>query len=98
VEDVQSESPIAFDGEVDRVYYDATGLVTIREADRATTVMSRGFPDVVVWNPGPLMGAKMGDLEPDGYRRMVCVEAAIVGKPIVLEPQAIWRGSQIVMA
>ena len=98
VEDVQSESPIAFDGEVDRVYYDAPERVTIREADRMTTVMSRGFPDVVVWNPGPLMGAKMGDLEPDGYRRMVCVEAAIVGKPIVLEPQAIWRGSQIVMA
>ncbi len=98
VEGVQSEAPIAFDGEVDRVYYDAPDRVVIREADRITTVMSRGFPDVVVWNPGPVAGAKMSDLEPEGYRRMVCVEAAVVGKLIVLEPQATWRGSQIVMA
>lgn len=97
VESVQSASPIAFEGEVDRVYYDAPERVIIREADRTTTVMSRGFPDVVVWNPGPIMGAKMSDLEPDGYRRMVCVEAAVVGKPITVEPQATWRGSQIVM-
>jgi glucose-6-phosphate 1-epimerase len=97
VEGVQPEAPIVFDGEVDRVYYDAPEQVIIREADRVTTVMSRGFPDVVVWNPGPVAGAKMSDLEPDGYRRMVCVEAAVVGKPIKLNPQESWRGSQIVM-
>jgi len=97
VESVQSEGPIAFEGEVDRVYYSAPERVIIRETDRTTTVMSRGFPDVVVWNPGPIMGAKMADLELDGYRRMVCVEAAVVGKPITVEPQATWRGSQIVM-
>ncbi|MBP7686565.1 MAG: D-hexose-6-phosphate mutarotase [Thermoflexales bacterium] len=96
VENVQSEKPIAFDGEVDRVCYDAPERVIIREPDRSISVMSRGFPDVVVWNPGPVMGAKMSDLEPDGYLRMVCVEAAAVGKPIVVEPQATWRGAQIV--
>ncbi len=96
VEGVQSEKPIAFAGEVDRVYYDAPERVIIREVDRTTTVSSRGFPDVVVWNPGPVMGAKMSDLEPDGYLRMVCVEAAAVGQPIVVEPQATWRGAQIV--
>ena len=96
-ERVQPETPIEFPGEVNRVYYDAPERVIIREPDRSISVMSRGFPDVVVWNPGPVGGAQMSDLEPDGYRRMVCVEAAVVGKPIVLEPQATWRGSQIIM-
>ena len=96
VEGVQSQDPIAFAGEVDRVYYAAPERVIIRELDRSISVMSRGFPDVVVWNPGPVMGAKMDDLEPDGYLRMVCVEAAAVGQPIVVEPQATWHGAQIV--
>jgi glucose-6-phosphate 1-epimerase len=96
VESVQSDEPIVFDGEVDRVYFDAPERVIVRETDRATTVTCRGFPDVVVWNPGAAAGAKLSDLERDGYRRMVCVEVAAVGQPIKLQPHESWRGTQSV--
>ena len=49
-------------------------------------------------HPGPARGpAPPGpppDLEPDAYRRMLCVEAAVARAPVVLAPQATWRGTQ----
>ena len=37
-------------------------------------------------------------MEPEGYRRMVCVEAAAIGLPIRLAPAASWSGVQILHA
>lgn len=94
---VQDPISPTFGGEVDRIYFDA-GPVTVREANRRTTVTATGFPDVVVWNPGPVRGAGLGDMEPEGYRRMLCVEAAAIGRPISLEPNEAWTGSQTLRA
>ncbi len=90
---VQDESALAFGTEIDRIYFHA-GSVAVEETGRRMRVAADGFPDVVVWNPGPDLGAKLADLEPDGYRHMLCVEAAVIGQPVMLEPGTAWQGSQ----
>ena len=60
----------------------------------ALRIEQQGFCDTVVWNPGPAKGAALADLEPDGDRHLLCVEAAVVGRPVSLAPGAHWQGSQ----
>jgi glucose-6-phosphate 1-epimerase len=81
-------------GEVDRVYLDVPGPVTVREPAGAVTCGADGFPDLVVWNPGPVKAAALADLEPGGHRRMLCVEAAVVGAPVRLASGERWTGRQ----
>lgn len=83
-------------GEIDRIYRGVAEPVIIREQDRETVVAATGFPEVVIWNPGAIRGAALVDLEPDGYRRMLCVEAAAIQIPIALEPTQVWQGCQTI--
>jgi glucose-6-phosphate 1-epimerase len=83
---------------VDRVYVDAPAALTLREPGRTLGIESRGFPDVVVWNPGAAAAAKLKDMEPGGERRMLCVEAAAVQAPLGLAPGERWAGSQTLSA
>ena len=94
---LEEDAVLRFAGEVDRVYHGPAHDVIVREPDRSLTVQQQGFVDTVVWNPGADKGAALADLEVDGYRRFVCVEAALADTAINLEPQATWRGSQILM-
>ena len=89
---------LGFQGEVDRIYFNAPKTLIVREPDRTLQVTAEGFPDVVIWNPGAAKGAALSDLEPNGYRHMVCVEAAAVAAPIRLSPHESWRGSQSLQA
>ena len=57
-------------------------------------VTARGFPDAVIWNPGPEIADALVDMEPEGYRSMLCIEAAVIGQPVRLEPSTMWRGTQ----
>ncbi|HRI57431.1 MAG TPA: D-hexose-6-phosphate mutarotase [Anaerolineae bacterium] len=98
VQTVDSAPAVRFSGEVDRVYFDAPRQVHLVEPRRTTTIGLAGFPDAVVWNPGPVKGAALADLEPDGYRRMVCVEAVALGQPVLLEPGQSWSGRQTLNA
>ena len=91
---VQTEPEVCFTGEVDRLYSQAPTQVVVREPERSMTVQATGFPDVVVWNPGPVRCAALVDMEPTGYRRMVCVEAAVVSKPAKVLAGATWCGTQ----
>jgi len=77
------------------VYFDAAQM-TVRDVRRSLAVQNVGFPDGVIWNPGAELAAKVTDIEPGGYRRFVCVEAAIFRAPITLEPYQTWRGGQTV--
>lgn len=81
-------------GEVDRVYVDAPRRLVMVEPTRELAIEAAGFHDVVVWNPGALRAAEMTDMEAAGERRMLCVEAAAVQKPIRLHPDDAWTGSQ----
>ncbi len=94
IERHQVSPRVGFTDEVDSVYFDAPAEVRLVEPDRTTVIRSTGFADAVVWNPGAARCAAMPDLEPDDYRRFVCVEAACVGAPVRLAPGARWKGTQ----
>jgi glucose-6-phosphate 1-epimerase len=79
--------------ETDSIYYNVAEAVVVREPARVTEVRQTGFADVVVWNPWT-SAAQLADMEPEGYREMLCVEAAVIGKPVQLEPNAEWAGTQ----
>lgn len=90
----QTQAALRIDGEIDRVYLDAPPRLILRDAVRAMSVESLGFADAVIWNPGPDKALKLADLEPGGYRRMLCIEAATVAVPIRLAPGEHWSGAQ----
>jgi glucose-6-phosphate 1-epimerase len=81
-------------GELDRVYVSAPPALLVREPRRALGVQSRDFPDAVLWNPGRKRAAALPDMEPDGERAMLCVEAAVVQAPVTLASGGRWHGSQ----
>lgn len=89
---VQPEHTLSIVGEVDRIYPDVSGPVDIVEAHRVRSCSMTGFRDVVIWNPGPM--ASLPDMEPGGYERMLCVEAAAIVAPIRLGPGKEWVGTQ----
>lgn len=91
---LETAPALAFDREIDRVYYAAPGDLAAVEPGRTVAVRANGFPDTVVWNPGPARGATLRDLEPDGYLRMLCVEAAASRAPVTVAPGARWHGAQ----
>ena len=76
---------IIFAGEVDRVYDEHSGVAVIvdRGFKRRIEITKSGSGSSVVWNPGSERCARMGDLGPDGYRTMVCVETANAGRDVI---------------
>ena len=89
---VQPEHALSIAGEVDRIYADVSRPVDVEELDSVRRCSMTGFRDVVIWNPGP--AASLPDMEPGGYERMLCVEAAAIVVPIRLEPREEWAGTQ----
>lgn len=85
-------------GELDRIYFAVPAPLEVRDAVRRTRVAMKGFTDVVVWNPGQERAATLPDLEPGGWLRMLCVEAAAIGTPVRLEPGERWTGQQTLTA
>lgn len=80
--------------ELDRIYWQAPRQVLLREMGRRIKVSTDHFEDLVVWNPGPQQAAKLDDLPDDGWRHMLCIEAAQIGSPVRLTPGSEWAGLQ----
>lgn len=91
----QAEEILSIEGEIDRIYADVISDIHIEQAHQVLQIRQSGFTDAVVWNPGAVKGAQLSDLEADGYRRMVCVEAASIMQPITLAPGQLWSGMQL---
>jgi glucose-6-phosphate 1-epimerase len=85
-------------GPIDRVYYAAPADLELHEPGRTLAIATTGFTDTVIWNPGAAGGAAMADMEPDGYARMACVEAAVARAPVTVDAGALWRGTQTLTA
>ena len=83
---------------IDRVYVGAPPRLELRERGRVTVIEAEGFPDAVVWNPGPERAAAVPDLGPGDERRFVCVEAAAVQTPVTLGAGRRWSGTQTLTA
>lgn len=94
----QAEAELRVSGKLDRIYFDVPGALEVRDRLRRTRVAMSGFPDAVIWNPGPDGGAALPDLEPGGWRRMICVESAVIGRPVTLAAGERWTGLQTITA
>ncbi|MBC3873156.1 D-hexose-6-phosphate mutarotase [Undibacterium flavidum] len=91
----QSDQMLQIVGEVDSIYTDVVSDIVIKQPHQVLQLRQSGFTDAVVWNPGAEKGAQLADLERDGFRRMLCVEAASIMQPVVLAPSQVWSGMQL---
>lgn len=94
----ETAAQLAVDRPLDRVYRAAPANLEVVEPGRATAIGATGFADTVVWNPDAQLGATLADLEPGGYARMLCVEAAAAHAPVAVAAGATWTGTQTLTA
>ncbi len=94
----ETNAVLRIDGAIDRVYRAAPADLEVHEPSRAMALRATGFPDTVIWNPGAAGAQALADLGADQQRAMLCVEAAAAAAPIVLAPDAAWRGTQSLTA
>jgi glucose-6-phosphate 1-epimerase len=91
----EAHEAVGFAGEVDRVYRQAPATLHLTAPGMPRRrIVQTGFVDTVVWNPGPAKAASLGDMPPDDWQRMLCIEAAVAAAPIRLAPGEGWQGSQ----
>ncbi len=51
---------------------------------------SQNASEVVVWNPGAALSRELADMPDDGWRQMLCVEAASIDAPVFVAPGESW--------
>ena len=91
----EESQAVAFAGELDRVYRQAPPALQLRASGMPPRrIAQNGFVDTVVWNPGPAKAAALGDMPPEDWLHMVCIEAAAAVAPITLAPGQSWSGTQ----
>nr|XP_043623060.1 putative glucose-6-phosphate 1-epimerase [Erigeron canadensis] len=85
---------ITFESEFDRVYLSSPNCVAVLDHQRKRTFVIRkdGLPDVVVWNPWEKKSKAMADMGDEEYKQMVCVDGAVIERPVTLKPGEEWTG------
>jgi glucose-6-phosphate 1-epimerase len=94
----ETGTEIIIEGEVDRIYYDVRRPQLLNAGNLSLGIQSQGFPDVVLWNPWVDLCAGLKDMPPDGWRHMLCVEAAAVRTPVIVPAGEEWYGRQTLVA
>jgi len=89
----ESRAEVTVDREVDRVYFNAKRPQLLHAGKMSIAMQNQGFPDVVVWNPFVDRCAALKDMPANGWRHMLCVEAAAT-RPITLPAGEEWYGRQ----
>lgn len=97
---VEEDTELRVRGETDRIYTSGPRQVAISSAvgSSSTVIGADGFGDWVVWNPWRALSATLADMAPEDYREMLCVEAARITDPVVLDPGAEWCGTEVIGA
>jgi len=93
---VESRDAVTAAEPIDRVYLAPPPATRLVDGARRIGIAQRGFPDTVVWNPGRERTGGMADMPPDGYRGMLCVEAAAFEHVIAVPPGGTWIGAQAI--
>ncbi len=92
----ETEAQVSINGEVDHIYLQAPDTLTLHDGpERHVQLRQTGFNDIVVWNPGAQKCAALKDMPAEGYRHMLCIEAARIGQPVVLPAGDQWQGVQL---
>ena len=91
----QQRGDVTFAGEYDRVFGAAAAPLYLCDGAHTLQItQSASLSNTVVWNPGSALCARLADMPPDGWRAMLCVEAAQIDQPVALAPGAHWQGWQ----
>lgn len=91
----ETAEALRFGEEFDSVYAaPAAPLRLVQPRGTVEIAQSASCTETVVWNPGPVLAAKLSDLPDDGWRHMLCVEAARIDEAVLLQPGAAWQGWQ----
>ena len=91
----EARGALAFTAETDRVYEVIQGPLDVHHPGGALRMtQSASLPEAVVWNPAAERCAAMSDMPADGWKHMLCVEAACVNTPVRLAPGQSWSGWQ----
>lgn len=83
---------LRFAAEFDRVYEATSQPLTLNGTLQIR--QSPSWAHTVVWNPAQDLGQRLADMPKDGWRQMLCVEAAQVYAPITLPAGGRWAGWQ----
>lgn len=94
----ETGTELIVEDETDRAYFGAKRPLLLKAANLSTGIAQEGFPDVVVWNPWVDKCAAIVDLPADGWRHLLCVEAAVVRTPATVAPGEEWYGRQTLVA
>lgn len=110
VQDVHASQvgPVRFGAEFDRVYQARAGqVIDVLQSAAALSAnadltaqpvlsitQSDSFAQTVVWNPGEALCRNLSDMPEQGWREMLCVEAACIDAPVVVAPQTSWHAWQ----
>ena len=83
-------------GEYDRVFRAPSQPMRLHDGPQHSLQISQSqsLGSTVVWNPGASLCSRLPDLPADGYRSMLCVEAAQIDEPVRLAPGERWQGWQ----
>ena len=81
----QADSPLQLTGSTDRVYLGTEAACRIDDEGlgRSIHIVKRNSANTVVWNPWTELTAGLADMEPEGWRGMLCVETANVGETAI---------------
>ncbi|KAI0033172.1 galactose mutarotase-like protein [Vararia minispora EC-137] len=79
----------------DSVYEEVPDKIIVSWPNGGLVVKKTNFPNVTIWNPGAEAGSRIGDMEPGGWERFVCVEPGFVRGFKQLSPGETWIGQQV---
>jgi glucose-6-phosphate 1-epimerase len=88
----QAADTLRFAAEFDRVYEAGPQPMTLNGSLQIR--QSPSWANTVVWNPAQDLCKRLADMPKDGWRQMLCVEAAQVYAPITLPAGGRWAGWQ----
>ena len=75
------------DRETDRIYQEVQYPLTVRNEEQTVNIHARGSASAVVWNPWHDKCSVMTDMPDDGWKTMLCIEAAnVMDDARVIEP------------
>ena len=94
----ETGTELIVEGEVDRVYHNVRRPQLLKAGNLTLGIQHQDFPDVVVWNPWLERCAALQDMPDNGWRHMLCVEAAIAREPVLLPAGEEWYGRQTLVA
>jgi len=92
----QKSQDLSLTSHTDSVYLKAPNSLSLTSNRDQTeiSITKSGLDDAVVWNPWAEKVLEIKDMQPDDYKRFVCVEAGQIDNPVILASAKTWSATQ----